>query len=126
MYSFTLNRDAISVNFSVETMGSDVCVIVTGGDRPHIGAAALSVARPSLSGDGGISASTSIITVPGHKDDVAAKRVCEHIAKALNKNVAAVCGIHYDGITSEGIKTILDLVDEGAQQVCSMISAEKP
>ncbi|MDR3331964.1 MAG: hypothetical protein LBT08_04985 [Synergistaceae bacterium] len=124
MCNLTLSRGAISITFSVEALGDDVCVTVTGGSRPHIGAVALSMARPSLTGDGSVSASTSVITMLGHKDDVVAKYVSEQFAKRLNRNAAAVCGIHYDEITPSDIKTVLDLASEGTRQICSMLLGE--
>jgi hypothetical protein len=116
--SFELSRGNISVSVTSETLGDDICVTVSGGDRPHIGAVTLSIARPSLKRNGRIGVSTSILTVTGHKDDIAAKLVSETLARALNKNVVAVCGIHCDDIAKDGIDTVMDLVQDAAARLC--------
>jgi NADPH-dependent curcumin reductase CurA len=116
MYAFSLSRGPFSIDVGAEALGGDICVTVTGG-VPHIGAVAMSVARPSLRGDETVGASTSILAMTGHKDDSAAKYISEHLAKNLNKNVVSVCGIHYDNIDQDGIDTILTLVKEASQRL---------
>jgi hypothetical protein len=125
LYSFSLCRNGILIAFSVEKLGDDLCVTVTGGDQPHIGSVALSIARPSLRKDGTNSASTSILTLVGHKDDIVAKYVAEYLSTSMNKNVVAVCGIHYNNIDSGDIDIVLELVGEGARKVCDLLSLAK-
>lgn len=91
-------------------LGEDVCVIISGGDEPHIGCVTLSVPRPSLSSPGVTSATTSILNRIGHKDDEAAKYVSHLLSSKLNKNVVVTCGIHVDNITDEEIKITMDLL----------------
>lgn len=91
-------------------IGEDLCVIISGGDKPHIGCVTLSVPRPSLSTSGGTSATTSVLNLMGHKDDEAAKYVSHLLSSKLNKNVVVTCGIHVDNITCEEIEITLDLI----------------
>jgi hypothetical protein len=122
MHSFALSRGVFSVSFMAENLGDDICIIVSGGRR-HIGAVALSVARPSLKGDGTNSSSTSVLAMTGHKDDAVAKYISEHLANNLNKNVVVICGIHYDDIAYDEIDTIMNLASDGAKQLCDMLGA---
>jgi hypothetical protein len=115
--SVELSEGDMSVRLTAQALGKDVCVTVTGG-AAHVGAVALSVARQSLKFGGETGVSTSILTLTGHKEDVVAKFVSEKLALVLNKNVVAVCGIHYDNITQENIDNVMNLVKEGAQQLC--------
>lgn len=123
MHTFSLENGDISISVFAEELGDDLCVMVTGG-RAHIGAVALSVARPSLRGDGGVGISTSILTMTGHKDDRVAKYVSEQLSKNLNRNVVSVCGIHYDNITPEGISRVTALAEEAAVKLARHFSGD--
>jgi len=101
-------------------MGLDWCLALTGGDRPHLGATAVAQARPSLTGEG-VSASVSVITLPGHKEDLLARELAGRAAAALNANVTVCCGIHLDGITPAEIEDCqalcMELVETFLQHV---------
>jgi hypothetical protein len=96
----------IAIDFTSVTMGNDLCVVIAGGDAPHLGAAAVAQARPSLLDSSKQSATTSVITLLGHKDDVIASRVAHTLAAKLNKNVVVCCGIHVDRITRDEMDSI--------------------
>jgi hypothetical protein len=49
--------------------GDDVVVVLGGGERPHIGALAVAIPRPSLADPEQTSSTSSVITLLGHKDD---------------------------------------------------------
>lgn len=123
MYDFTIERDRIKVNFKAFLLGKDLCVIISGGDSPHIGAVTLSIPRNSLSDSNINSASTSVLTLLGHKDDEAARQVSHTLASRLNKNVVVTCGIHVDNITAEELNTVMVILKESIEilinQVCS-------
>lgn len=112
MYEVTLERSRIKINIKVFAIGNDLCVIISGGDSPHIGAVTLSIPRPGLSDSAAISASTSVLTLTGHKDDEAARLVSHMLASGLNKNVVATCGIHVDDITAGEIGIVMDMLKE--------------
>ncbi len=100
-------------------MGTDVCVVITGGDRPHLGAVALAQSRPSLKDPSRVSASTSVLTLLGHKEDVIAHRVAERLAAAWNTNVVVCCGIHADSISNDELKAL----DEAISRFCEFAEA---
>jgi hypothetical protein len=93
----------------VITLDSNDVVIVVGGGRDHIGAISLSVPRPSLDDANNISATSSVLTMPAHKDDEPAKYVSEKITAATNRNVAVIAGIHYDNLAFTEIETLREL-----------------
>ncbi|NLY56826.1 MAG: hypothetical protein GX058_10025 [Firmicutes bacterium] len=71
-----------------------------GGEKPHVGAVVIAQPRPSLTGDGSISCTTSSLPLLGHKDDLVAKPVAEAIAKATGQTVVAIAGIHIENATA--------------------------
>jgi gallate decarboxylase subunit D len=108
----TIEKGRIKINMKAIEIGEDLCVIVSGGDSPHIGCVTLSVPRPSLSDKNINSATTSILNLTGHKDDEAARYVSHTLSSRLNKNVVITCGIHVDNITNEEINTTINLLKE--------------
>ena len=90
-------------------LGNDYNLAVYGGDTPHVGSVVMSVARPSLTGEG-IGVTSSVLTKVGHKDDAVAKLFAETLAKKCDCTVVCTCGIHVDNITPEQI----DLVKEAS------------
>ncbi len=107
--TYILNGIEIVVN-SI-SMGNDLCICIYGGNLPHLGAVALSIARPSLLDEKKISSSTSLITITGHKEDEIVMKVGKTIASSLNKNTVVCCGIHVDNIVKEDILNINSLID---------------
>ena len=87
-------------------IGGDLVVMVYGGDKPHVGAVAVSIPRPSLDDPGVISATTSVYALVGHKEDELAKKMANKLASFFNRKVVLTAGIHVDNITAEGIRAI--------------------
>lgn len=96
--------------------GDGLVVQLYGGDKPHVGAVAISLPRPSRANAAEISCSTSVIPLLGHKDDEVAKPVAEKIAKAVNQPVVVIAGIHVDNATLEEIEKIVENCHEAARR----------
>ncbi|VBB06946.1 Hypothetical protein LUCI_2188 [Lucifera butyrica] len=77
--------------------GADVAVCIGGGERHHIGAAALAVPRPSLQDQEKVSATASVICATGHKEDELARWAALKLAASLNCRVNVTAGLHIDG-----------------------------
>ena len=105
-------RGRVSVNVHYFNTVESTCLFVSGGDRPHIGAVALSVPRPSLDNPEELSSTTSILAVTGHKDDELAKKISSELARRLNRTVVTVCGIHLDSIKKEEMAVVYEIADE--------------
>lgn len=112
MHDLNMEVGRVKVNMKALEIGDDLCVIISGGDSPHIGSVTLSVPRPSLSDPKINSATTSVLNLIGHKDDEAARYVSHTLSARLNKNVVTTCGIHIDNITPEEIKTTIDILNK--------------
>lgn len=117
MRSWSETRSRITVEAVDVPMGGDHCVIVTGGDRPHVGAVALAQSRPSLRDPSTVSATTSVLALLGHKEDIVAHRAAERLASALNRNVVVCCGIHVDAITPDE----MEFIDRAVDRFCELI-----
>ncbi len=69
-------------------------VSLTGGDYSHVGAVALGVPRARLSDKTKTSATVSVLTLVGHKDDEIARPMADRLARMLKEPVVVVAGIH--------------------------------
>lgn len=90
----------------VTIIGSDLLVVISGGDRPHIGSVAVAMPRPSLQNRALMSATSSVYNLPGHKDQVIAQHVAEELSSKLNRTVVVTAGFHVDAISGKGIENV--------------------
>jgi hypothetical protein len=88
-------------------VGEDLLTCFWGGTKPHIGAVAVALPRPSLADPNVISSTSSVFTMLGHKEDEVVKMVSERLSARLEKNVVAAAGIHWDHLDPDAIAEIM-------------------
>lgn len=88
-------------------MGGDVLLCLRGGDRPHIGCTVQAVPRPSLKDPGRTSATSSVLNLPGHKDEALCRLLAEQVCAALGCVTVCTGGVHLDHISPEQIDALL-------------------
>lgn len=90
----------------ITILGDDIAICIGGGEKEHIGGAALASSRPSLKNDGAISASASVLCVMGHKDDCLARETALQLASKFNTNVLVSVGLHLDQAEAHDIQKL--------------------
>ena len=111
--------EELRIHVHTEEMGDGLCVNIYGGDRAHIGSVAIAEPRPSLTGDGSISATVSTYNCVGHKDGEVADTVAQALASRLNRRTVVVCGIHYAVVSPELFEAISALTDQIADEIAA-------
>jgi hypothetical protein len=106
-----------SVTAVCVTCGNDLVVVVGGGERYHIGAAALSISMPRIKDPEILTNSTYLVPVPGHKEEDLARNGSLKLSKGLAKNVVMTVGIHQDQISKAGIQNFLALFDDLVEKI---------
>jgi hypothetical protein len=96
-------------------------VVICGG-RHHIGAAALGVPRPSLASPEKTSASVSVITITGHRDDELARRGAHFLAAVCNATAVVTVGIHLDAARAEDITRLESNFDQLIREIAGKIT----
>jgi len=124
--SVSVKEGRFKLEALVKTLGQDFLVAVWGGTHPHIGAVALAVPRPSLRDRKKTSATSSVLTLMGHKEDVTAKTVSEALAAAFKKNVVVTVGIHWDNLKAEEIGAINELTKRLVGKIIAKTEAPSP
>lgn len=100
-----------SVEANILLFGKDIQVCLTGGDQAHIGAVAIGIPRKSLSSDGMVSSSASVICVTGHKEDILARRISLVLAAEFAVTVSSSVGLHIDKANSEDIAELEQITE---------------
>lgn len=95
---------------SKSLLGDDLLIVVKGGDKPHIGTTVLAVPRPSLTGDGSVSTTSSVLNVSGHKDETICRILAEKASKKYGATVVCTGGFHMDGINAGQIQEVVDAI----------------
>lgn len=93
-------------------VGDDIHLLLIGGTAPHIGCVVMSTPRPSLTGDGTVSATSSVINAVGHKDEVICRLLSEAVCRAHNCLTVCVGGFHADHLSAEQIREVQRVVKE--------------
>jgi len=90
------------------TLTADGAILqILGGEKPHLGAAALAIPHASLADPNRLSASTTVIPRLTHKDDQIAKPLAEWLATSLNTPTLVVAGLHITGASQEDIEKLV-------------------
>jgi hypothetical protein len=82
-------------------------VTLVGGEVPHVGAVAVSIPRPSLKNARMRSATTSVLAIPGHKEEELARPLAAELARALGRTTVVVAGIHIRRARQEDIERVV-------------------
>ena len=105
------------LEISAAFVGDDILVCLQGGERPHLGCVVQTEPRESLTGDGSVSATSSVLNYVGHKDEAICRYVAEKISRELNRRVVCTGGFHKDGILPEEICEVQMAVEQMAERV---------
>ncbi|MEQ2369634.1 hypothetical protein WMO28_01525 [Blautia sp. CLA-JM-H16] len=119
-WTVTEQTEAAGCRFEVSAgfAGEDVLICLQGGDRPHLGCVVQTEPRKSLTGDGSVSATSSVLNFPGHKDEAICRWLSEKIAASLDRRVICTGGFHKDGITKKEIIEVQEAVQRIAEILC--------
>jgi len=120
-----ISRGQFKIHSSVQEVGQDILVSIWGGTRPHIGAVGIAIPRPSLKNQKKWSATSSNFTFVGHKEDTLVKKISEKLAARLRRNVVVTAGLHWDGVTSNEIKTIQNLTQKLSDRILKRLQRTK-
>ncbi|MCL2761400.1 MAG: hypothetical protein FWD70_07125 [Desulfuromonadales bacterium] len=93
-------------------VGEDLLITLSGGEKPHIGAVAAASPYPSSAEPLKLTASASVITYSGHKEDEVARSLALRVSSLLGVKTVVVAGIHIDNATENDLKLLLENVEK--------------
>ena len=118
-------KNGFAVEAEARLIGDDVAIALWGGTRPHIGAVALAIPRPSLRDPSRLSATSSVLTSPGHKEDDVVKWFSERVSAALGCTVVVSAGMHWDHLSGADLGVVGRLCEELAERMIDRLKKEK-
>ena len=90
----------------------DILLYIKGGDKPHIGCTVMAVPRPSLSGNGERSVTSSVMNLTGHKDENICRMLAEDVCRTSGKTVVCTGGVHLENITVRQMNRLWLIADQ--------------
>ncbi len=106
MFKITRKVSRIEITLEAKKLGEDYLLTLTGG-KEHAGAVAV-----GLFDEKSGRASSSVISLPGHREEQLALDSAKRVSKATGKTSVVVAGIHVDNISLEEIKEIVSAAEE--------------
>ena len=100
-------------------------VTLVGGDVPHVGAVAVSIPRPSLRNARRRSATTSVLAIPGHKEDELARPIAAELARALGRTTVVVAGIHIKRARQEDIERVVGNAGRALEAIIARVRGDR-
>lgn len=121
MHKITEGQSKYKVILYAIKSGEDLTIIIYGGEKPHIGAIAVSIPRSSLKDLNKISSSTSVFTLVGHKEDELSKQIAEHITKITKRVTVVIMGLHIEKATLKDINCLIKNIKKTVDRLIKKI-----
>jgi hypothetical protein len=123
-FDLSSEGERYQIHATAMLIGDDLLVAIWGGTKPHVGAVAVALPRPSLTDPQITSSTSSVFTLLGHKEDEVVKMVSERLSARLEKNVVVTAGIHWDNLTKGAIEEIVRNCRKLADEIQARIIRE--
>ena len=123
-FTISTSEGEYDLSASIRLIGQDLLIAIWGGEKPHIGAVAMAQPRPSLKDPEVTSATASVFSYVGHKEDELAKAAAEILAAALETHVVVTAGIHWDNLAPEAIQRIVRNSEILVEMILARLVAE--
>jgi hypothetical protein len=104
----------IEINLTAYGMGGDLCVLISGGDTPHLGA--LTAASQSMG--------PKTIAFDTHKEYHVTEMAADRLHRAFDGNFVVCCGIHLDNIEKREIADVMELSEKLVLELCARLKNE--
>lgn len=99
------------ITIDVYDTGAGINILIEGGEKGHIGAVAVAEAGALLSS----------VSFPSHKEGVICEKWAGRISRITGGPVVVEAGVHYDDITKEQIRTVLEALDAELERLVEQI-----
>jgi len=109
------NVGNIEIMLNAKKIGNDYLVTLIGG-RDHVGAVAI-----GLFDEKSQRASSSVITIPGHREEQLALKGARRVSIVTKKTTIFIAGIHKDNINQEDIINIISVACEMLEDLITFV-----
>lgn len=120
-YETAVGTGRYAVCGSATVTDDGVIIELLGGEKPHVGAVAFAVPRPSVNDPDRTSASVTVVPRLGHHDDEIARPAADRAARVLGVPVVVIAGMHISNAGSEDIRRIVRNAEKALENILSML-----
>ena len=118
MKQFEATENDFILTANLRVIGTDVVISIEGGTHPHVGAVTMLTASKKL----------TTHTFPSHdgrrhKDGALGENVAHILQDVLQGSATITAGVHFDGISWEGIQVCLELSKKLGMQLRTYLQA---
>jgi len=111
MIQINKKKKRLEINMTAFQMGKDLCVILTGGHTPHLGAVTVGSQAKVL----------QTFAFEQHKENIVTEIFGNILRREFGGSFAICCGIHLDNISSEEITDSIEFCREIAEELCCLL-----
>ena len=97
------------------TQKRGITIFITGGDTPHVGAAALAVPSKNAA-TGENTCDINVITAYGHKDRFLAEKVADMVCRKTGEITSVTAGVHVDDAKKEDLLQLIANTTSAAEK----------
>ncbi len=119
MFQIKRKVGKIEILLEAKKIGEDYLLALTGGEE-HVGAVAVGLFEEKSQ-----RASSSVITMPGHREEYLALEGARQVSKATKKTSVFVVGIHKDNISPEEIRDVVSAAGEMVESFIAFYEEEE-
>ena len=113
MIQINKEMNRLKINLTAFQMGKDLCVILAGGDAPHLGA--LTAGSKSMN--------LETFVFDTHKENYVTEMAAEILRKEYPGNFVVCCGIHLDNIEKQEISAVMELCNQMIAELCAKLKS---
>ncbi len=95
MVELVIQEARVHLRLRALFMGQDMCVLLDGGQKPHIGAMSITSSQETFTH-----------SLPKHKEEQLAQQITQRLHSVFNVTIVCLCGIHVPSITREEIHLV--------------------
>ncbi len=114
MIQLTQKSGRIEITLTAHRLGDDLCVFITGGDTPHLGA--LTASSPTMP--------PKSVVFDTHKEYYVTEMAAGYLSAGFMGNAVVCCGIHLDDIEKQEIQDVMELSEKMVRQLCARLEIE--
>jgi len=92
---------------------------IYGGEKPHVGAMALSMPGHASNNSGKKGCSTTAVPLPGHRESEVVGPVAERLAEKFRTPVVVVAGVHIENANAREIEELVNNCRKVAEMLIS-------
>lgn len=102
-----------SITARVVRLDAGIAVLLTGGERSHIGASACAGPEGAVE-----------VALPGHREDVLCRQWAARLSEVSGAQVWVACGVHYDGLSRKGLERVMEACERLLEQAAAILGKE--